>query len=229
MDSEWWTLPISDAVLCVLHNCRISFISAECLPLLPCLHEMFFQASLARTAAVVALGAGPSDAAKPVAVQPVSLKSALDAKMNKALGWNRVCVQIPTENITDSVHSVLSDSSATVGIWSVFYYLRRTNTDIGGPGFAPRFFSYGWNPACVLLPTENKHRFWGARLFTQILQLRLESGLCSCTYGKRTQTLAYPPLPFDSPADAGSWSVFYYLQRTNTDFGAAGRVAGWLR
>ena len=46
---------------------------------------MFFQASLARTVAVVALGAGLTDAAKPVAVQPVSLKSALDAKMNKAL------------------------------------------------------------------------------------------------------------------------------------------------
>ena len=34
---------------------------------------------------MVALGAGLNDAAKPVAVQPVSLKSALDAKMNKAL------------------------------------------------------------------------------------------------------------------------------------------------
>ena len=43
----------------------------------------------------------PSDAAKPVAVQPVSLKSALDAKMNKPLA----------------------------GIGSVFKYLRRTFKD----------------------------------------------------------------------------------------------------
>ena len=190
MDSEWWTLPISDAVLCVLHNCRISFISAECLPLLPCLHEMFFQASLARSAAVVALGAGPSDAAKPVAVQPVSLKSALDAKMNKPLA----------------------------GIGSVFKYLRRTSKDRVHSVFV-RFFSHGWNLVCVLLPAENKHRHWRTRLCPSILQLRLESGLCFTTYGEQTQILGSPVIHADSSATVGIWFVFLYLRKTNTDTG----------
>ena len=221
MDSEWWTLPISDAVLCVLHNCRISFISAECLPLLPCLHEMFFQASLARTAAVVALGAGPSDAAKPVAVQPVSLKSALDAKMNKPLAGigsvfkylrrtlQTVCTRFcqilqprlesglcsttcgeQTQTLADPALPL--DSSATVGIRPVFYYLRRTNTDFGEPGYSRRFFSYGWNLVCVPVPTENEHRHWRTRLCHLILQLMLEAGPCSTTYRERTPTLARP-------------------------------------